>query len=734
VKSFPTLFTREKNLKRGAASVWILKCPFPSTGTIYLSGSAFSVASWEGGIVTKSLVADWGNIDENISFGNASPIVSNFSLRLISAQNENPSIETILSTAANNIQTTDCELYLWFIGLNPTTDPPQKMWTGNIVDYRRIDDMIFEVEFSDQSVKGNKVLGNLLNATMYPSIPDRSVGKVAPIIYGSVKRMKPVCIRSGGFTRLSAAITASDTTVPVYSAASFPASYPFDLNIGGEIVSVTNISGSNLTVTRPAYPSCVAHSIDEACVEEGVLTYLVADHPVHAIDSVYIDGEEITDGVTKYTGQSGDEHADYPGKAIIVLEHGLKEEIDVLIPAGVIDYSGAYYTDDAKAIDRDDLTYAYTSTDGAVLFATFSMACKFGRVKHQRANVKLWVSGSNVSIYISIAGATNWGWNMGSGGFFDSWVGPQEGGTYNANVGFYAQSSTAFRVYELRSKEVTYWPYNISGEDAEAVIIGGVVSCDVDGYQDDGSGTHTGTAAALIERPDHIFKHLLYTYLAIATTNFSTDAATPFAADTYKFGIVVDEQKTAKEWFAKMAWECRCYFRFSAGLAQLLYRPDALSSDKTITSVMIEADENGRRLMMVEDSPLREITNKVRARYDKNWSLSGESAYSGLYETSDSTSITRSGEKEDPPLFCFDFITLSAMARDVADFYLARLKDRKKIVTIPLFLDNTEMEFADAITIASLSNLVCEVQKANLQPGSARDMRNDKIQIIAREY
>jgi len=38
-------------------------------------------------------------------------------------------MDTILWTAANNIETTDCELYLWFIGLDPVTDPPQKMWT-----------------------------------------------------------------------------------------------------------------------------------------------------------------------------------------------------------------------------------------------------------------------------------------------------------------------------------------------------------------------------------------------------------------------------------------------------------------------------------------------------------------------------------------------------------------------------------------------------------------------------
>lgn len=107
-------------------------------------------------------------------------------------------------------------------------------------------------------------------------------------------------------------------------------------------------------------------------------------------------------------------------------------------------------------------------------------------------------------------------------------------------------------------------------------------------------------------------------------------------------------------------------------------------------------------------------------------------AASGL--NPDSASITRYGEKEKTELFMFDFIRLPAMAQDVAGFYLARYRDRKKVVSLEVFLDNTQMEFADAVTISPMSDLLCEVQKVNVHPGSARAMRNDVIAIIAREY
>jgi hypothetical protein len=72
------------------------------------------------------------------------------------------------------------------------------------------------------------------------------------------------------------------------------------------------------------------------------------------------------------------------------------------------------------------------------------------------------------------------------------------------------------------------------------------------------------------------------------------------------------------------------------------------------------------------------------------------------------------------------------MAADVAAFYLARLKDRKKDITGDLFLDNFEIEYADAVTLTEAGGVLCEIRKAGLSPGSAS--RNDKILLTAREY
>ena len=69
MKSFPPIFTNEKNRKTGAAPFYVLKMPFGNTGTIYISDYAVKFSTWEGGAQTLAWVKDWGSITENI--GNA---------------------------------------------------------------------------------------------------------------------------------------------------------------------------------------------------------------------------------------------------------------------------------------------------------------------------------------------------------------------------------------------------------------------------------------------------------------------------------------------------------------------------------------------------------------------------------------------------------------------------------------------------------------------------------------
>jgi hypothetical protein len=189
-------------------------------------------------------------------------------------------------------------------------------------------------------------------------------------------------------------------------------------------------------------------------------------------------------------------------------------------------------------------------------------------------------------------------------------------------------------------------------------------------------------------------------------------------------------RKKMREWLAYMSLQCRCWFRFANSKAYLLYRPDSLTSDKTIAKF---ADEDNMTTMKVKRSPLDEIINVVHLYYLRDWTRSeGREAYQAVTRAEDATSIAAYGEKEQADLFLFDFVTLSAMATDLRDFYLARYKDRKKVVTGTLYLDNMELEFADAVTLTEAGSILCEVRKVGLSPGDADTM--DCIELEAREY
>ena len=210
----------------------------------------------------------------------------------------------------------------------------------------------------------------------------------------------------------------------------------------------------------------------------------------------------------------------------------------------------------------------------------------------------------------------------------------------------------------------------------------------------------------------------------------------PTGCENYSFSIVIDggSYNTLKSWLAKMAWQCRCYFRFAAARAELLLRPDMLISEKTITAHMTAMDGEYKTLIRPSRSPLEEVINKIEAHYNRDASKGGADAYRGIYKTSDAVSIARYGEKEKPELFDFDFIQDVAMAQSVAAFYVARYKNRKKFAKLDVFLDNVDLEFADGVTLEELGNLLCEVQQVNIEPGSGRDTRNDRIHLVVKEY
>ncbi len=780
MKTFPSNFITEKNKKTGASPVWILKCPFPSTGDIYLSDQAFSLTTGVPTDYTMAWIKSWGQIDENISGAElAASQVSDFSINVITDPNASPNIDTILWNAANNIETTDLELYLWFLGLDAANAPPQLMWVGNIVDFQRQDELSYTLQMADQSVRLDKIIGTVIDAATYPNADPDEIGKVANILYGASKQVRCQAIASGAIDTIVANITATSPdnggVLQISDASEFPASGAFTIQVDYEQIRVASRSGNALTLAASGargYGGTAAMPHNKGAAAYQLITqfvYNIADHPVKTIGDILVDGVRQTTGFAKYTGQSGSELAGYSGKAVVAFTvlptiykqvnlgvgkgshlHDTSETLSVRIPTSasntnnynvlttnsvdnIRDQSDATHfrirtADFAFSPDSNGNVNAFFPSYGGPPPTSISLCVTHtSRVGVIDANNFIKINGiqvdnSQTTVTQKFAVAA-----------VPTTVTMQMQG--RSNVAF---DSYVYEIWVELTTSVTAASgadgVALSGNSVADTVIGTEVVATVDGYQDDASGTYTGTANALIERPNHIIGHFLNVYAAVALANFSTNADSYFSTNAYKFSIVINERKKLKEWLADMAWQCRCYFRFAARKAILTLRPDSLTTQKSITANMIRMQDDFKTTLKVARSPLEEIINKIKIYYNRDWLKTGEDAYKAISSTSDTTSITRYGEKEKPGLFFFDFITLQPMADHVRNFYLARYKNRKKVLEMEVFLDNSEIDFADALTIVPQSSLLCEVQKANIYPGSGKEMRNDRINLVVKEY
>jgi hypothetical protein len=774
MRIFPTRFSAEKNRKVGSRPFYILECPFPVTGTIFIADHRITTTSWKGGITTKSWSKGWGQIAEDIGNEQALTKVSTFSLDVMIDPIALPNIETILNTPANNVEVTDCFLYLAYldlIGAPEATDPPQLLWAGNMIDWEKLDELTMRVELVDRSVRLDKYIGTKLALADYPHAHPDDVGKVMNIVYGANNMITGLRADWSATTTLKTGINDTDTTsLELSDASRFPTSG--SLWIDDEKIAYASKTGNVLnTLTRAQSGTTAAvHSVGAGVIEAKTqYDSILASHALKTITSIFaeISGNRlrVDAGVTamivngKQILRSLEQITLAPtGEAAVVDTIEVSDPGHAHSDAGagtpVTGTSATAWVENSHLIPVN-VTGNMWDGDINTFFEFYNAPLYYGLHGSVTVNFPAWGGGTIGAVYAVVVqqtGSVNGTATSSLAGqpLVNNGVKTLQkiylGASYPSSVtiNIYSGSSNFYSaIYELslevHSESTTENLANVL--KTGSVTISGLVFTKTverflalaDGHADDSSGSVTGTPNVLIERPDHVTNHLLYTYASNPLASFYTDAATKFAS-LYKFAVVINEYKTLKTWLAKFAWESRCYFRFAPSRAELLLRPDTLVSDKTITANMIKMDATGRSSMRVKRSPIDEIINKIALHYDRDASKTGDEAYRGMIEGTDAVSITRYSEYEKPELFNFDFVQSAAMAQEILNFYLARFAYRKKIATMTLFLDNAELEFADGITIAPLANLLCEIEKANLAPGSAKEMRNDTIEITAREY
>jgi hypothetical protein len=792
MKTFPAGFTAEKNKLTGARPLWIIKMTVGGVD-YYLSDLALSIASWLGGITTKAWISSWGQVTEGIS-GELSEIrLSDLAIDCLIDPDSAPNMADL--AVASDFERTAVSLYLWFRDLDPASDPPQEMARFFVRDPVEIpDETIVRIGLEDEAIRLQKYLGTKITRADFPTADPDDVGKVIPLVYGSVRRLPALAVASGIMTSLPSAINASTTSVIVSDATGLSAG--MTLTVDDEEMTISAVSGDTLTVTRGVNTTLATIHTKGAIAWQvlGEYVYLLADHAVSSIPKVYgVVGAaevEISAIASRYLGSGtsavvavgalGGQHPDYPGRACITLPSYItaSQAVDLLVNDGIAVNDALSIVDSIAVNDTISVadtigvsdtigisnpTHGHTVSSTLVQFATgvpwtsastgsyFSVAPTFGSL-----------SGVSVATY-----TYTWGMSYtGSAPLVKIFDGSSEvsvgtGGSHVVTVsGTYvpefrvtpASGGTAQLTINSASRQVVYDAGTTSVAQASSKSGSATKS---------GSASKSGSAAksGSASRSGSVSKSGTVTIsgnsgantlvsdvvLVDVTGTLSTPAAVcadllsrsgPYTLTqigsfpaSYRIDGAITDYQRGIDLLDSLAFQCRAYFRLRLGTGQLIVRPDTLTPVKAIPAIRLSG---GRLTLSRRKAAMSEIINKINLLYDRDPSSAGsdDSAYRAALVDSDSQSITDYGENERPELFRFDLVRDATMAADLLSFYLGEYARRYWLHDFEIFLNHSELEFADPVTLDFLGGLVAEIQSAGFSPGDIS--RADVIRLTCR--
>ena len=290
----------------------------------------------------------------------------------------------------------------------------------------------------------------------------------------------------------------------------------------------------------------------------------------------------------------------------------------------------------------------------------------------------------------------------------------------------------------------------LTGDSSADFVVGRVVTCDLEGWQDNSLGSFTGAPGALIERPPDVAGHYIRTYMgvpasecaeALAGLRGSFDAA---AAGGYRFAGVLDRREGALSRLGSWCGQAMMRLRHDG----YTLRADSLWDAGAAAVKAIGPGQVARGGVAIVRAPDGALVNTLVVHYMRDPARPSSSAddYAGLCDRSDAypaegdaSSVGRYGPHTTKgPLLC-DFIMDGSAASRLRDFLIGRGKDVKRAVSLSLFLDCVELEEGDVVQVAPLPGTALpdgglfRIEDIDVVPGSARDGRPDTVRAVMRE-
>lgn len=287
------------------------------------------------------------------------------------------------------------------------------------------------------------------------------------------------------------------------------------------------------------------------------------------------------------------------------------------------------------------------------------------------------------------------------------------------------------------------------------VVLGEYLTVDVEGYEDDASGTITGAPNALIENPIDVIHHLARVVGGVPVNLIDTAAFAQAKVDMptyYKFAGVMTERSTnLKVLLLALSMQCRSIVEWLIDKLTVRFRKSSYGlASKTITQENIMRGSGRRTTLKIRRSDSADLLNVVNLFYARRWyEPRSIDAFNKVTFAQDGPSITKYRRREDWERFQYDFIPddNDAMAVDLRDFYLALYKEPKRFPSFECKLDEYDLTAGDVVALHFKTNVATGEVFDNLdglnkflieapprlRPGSSRDRRGTRLGLLLRE-
>lgn len=724
-------------VKVGAAPINVLEIDFPApTGTKYYSDKARTI----GANTYVGMVAKWPDrVTMRVSDDPRTPDIGDLTIVLVNSQATPES--DIFNTI--NPEGSVARLYQTFDGL--TLADRDLMFKGTVggVEWDEAELRITIIS----GIAKDKVLGTRVKAADYAAADPDEIGKIKPLVWGAVKNARSLAVAIGAFDLLRADVAAAATTVTLSDASRFPSSG--NALIGTDTFAYTGKTGNDLT----GCSGVLAHKKGDM-VWESRTTYdfLMAGHAVKQVDAVRVNGLlvpaadytiDLPNGLIKFSVQPISEFLSEHLHNVAGTGGSTLKQFPISTTPSIPTWIDGI--DDTHAAIIGEFTINFPNTDyGGTISAAYYW------ILHNGATARTFRV--NEAAGRSLGTSATW-----AGGAFkwQRFADPTPA-SFTWADDIYCNSSPApgIDIAEVY-REVEY----IGGLTEISKQVpgldfwrGAVVTWDGQGRKDDASGTITGTANALIERPDHVIKDILVNLLSyvsadIDATSFN-DAGTQYGA-TYKFAGVYNQQMQARDFLAALALQARAWFWWDGGgKAHLTYRRTSKAADDTINNTEVVDGSLSLARRQFED-----VRNRINVHYDFDWEqeqgreliqdthdpdrIEQETPFKASVISEDATSQTNYGLKERSYFFPFVPSGNSAMAQDLADFYKTVLKDPKLQASFRTHLPYYDIERGDWFSLTyshfGLTAKGLEIAGVSYILGSVQGRRADQVEFEGEE-